>query len=326
LHGGWSAPNTFFFISFQESWQSIGSVVRGATATSAVRNGTFNTPITDPLTGQPFPQSSPGVYQIPQNRLNQQALLLMNTLAQLPNNGTGFLNYINLTPTINKTWDYEYKLDHNFSPRLRLMAEYFNEHQINNNSYDNFLGSPFTTCVDPIMSNSQAAQIRLTATLTPSMVNSFSLATEQAIPYLNLAGTWLRNQIPSFSENDPYKGGFRSDRLPQITFAGGWAPFGDATSLPLSHSGSLDDTLADDWSWLRENHYIQAGYDLDYGTKRQDLFAASNGSWYFSGSFTGNPIADYLLGDATTYDAKPHSSKQGRKFVRALTEGALWGD
>lgn len=298
-----ATPNTFFFISFQESWQSIGSAVTGATATTDMRNGTFNTPITDPLTGQLFPETSPGsgVYQIPSGRLNQQSLLLMNTLAQLPNNGTAFLNYINLNPTINKTWDYQYKLDHNFSSRLRMMAEYFNEHQINNNSYDTFLGSPFTTSADPIMSNNQAAQIQLTATLTPSMVNTFSIATEQAIPYLNLSGTWLLNQIPGFSENLPFKGGFRSDRLPQITFAGGWAPFGDSTSLPLSHSGSLDDTIADDWSWLHGNHFIQAGYDLDYGTKRQDLFAASNGSWYFDGSFTGNPIADYLLGDAKTF-------------------------
>jgi hypothetical protein len=86
-----------------------------------------------------------------------------------------------------------------------------------------------------------------------------------------------------------------------ITFAESYSPFGDTDDLPLPHSGSLDDTLSDDWSWLRGNHYIQAGYDLDYGTKRQDLFAYDNGEWYFSGSFTGNPIADYLLGDSTTF-------------------------
>lgn len=294
-------PKTFFFISYQESLQNIASAVLGATPTQAMRNGTFNTPITNPQTGQLFPQTSPGVYQIPANMINPQSLLLMNTLEQLPNNGTGFLNFLNSTPTINKTWDYEYKLNHNFSSRLSLMAEYFNEHQINNNSYDTFLGSPFTTSQEPILSDNQLGQLQLTATLTPSMVNTFSLATEQAIPYLNLSGTWLQNQVPGFSENLPFKGGFRSNRLPQIAFAGGWAPFGDSTSLPLSHSGSLDDTLSDDWSWLHGNHYIEAGYDLDYGTKRQDLFAASNGSWFFNGSFTGNPIADYLLGDAASF-------------------------
>lgn len=294
-------PKTFFFGSLQFSWQSIGSVVRGSTATSAMRNGTFDHPITNPETGQLFPQTAPGQYQIPQNMLNPQALLLMNTLAQLPNNGTGFLNFINLSPTINKTRDDEGKIDHDFSSRLRLMAEYLDERQINNNTSDTFLGSPFTTSADPIKSDNQLAQIQLTATLTPSMVNTFSIATEQAIPYLRLDGIVLLSQIPGFSENLPFKGGFRSDRLPQITFAGGWSPFGSAYNLPLSHSGSLDDTLSDDWSWLRGKHYIQSGFDLDYGTKRQDLFAASNGEWFFSGSFTGDPIADYLLGDATTF-------------------------
>ncbi|MGH9452814.1 MAG: TonB-dependent receptor, partial [Terriglobia bacterium] len=258
-------------------------------------------PITNPQTGQLFPEVAPGEYQIPQSMINPQSLLLMNAYEQLPNNGSGFLNFLNLNPQINKTWDGEWKIDHDFSPRLRLMAEYLTEHQINGNSYDTFLGSPFNTSADPITSNNQLAQIQLTATLSPSMVNTFSIATEQAIPNLDLVGLVNLNQLPAFRENLPYKNGYGSNRLPQITFAGGWSPFGVSTSLPLSHSGSLDDTLSDDWSWLRGNHYIQSGFDLDYGTKRQDLFAASNGSWVFSGSFTGNPIADYLLGDATSF-------------------------
>jgi len=294
-------PKTFFFASMQWSHQSIGSAVLGATPTAAMRNGTFNQPITNPQTRQLFPETAPGQYQIPQSMINPQSLLLMNAFEQLPNNGTGFLNFLNLNPQINKTWDGEWKIDHDFSPRLRLMAEYLTEHQINGNSYDTFLGSPFSTSTDPITSNNQLAQIQLTATLSPSMTNTFSIATEQAIPNLLLAGLANQNQLPAFHENLPFKGGFRSNRLPQISFASGWAPFGVATSLPLSHSGSLDDTLSDDWSWLRGNHYIQSGFDLDYGTKRQDLFAASNGSWFFSGSFTGNPIADYLLGDATSF-------------------------
>ena len=37
------------------------------------------------------------------------------------------------------------------------------------------------------------------------------------------------------------------------------------------------------------------------GTARENTFAASNGEWFFSGQFTGNPIADYLLGDGATF-------------------------
>ncbi len=85
-------PKTFFFLSQQWSRQDIASVVQGADPTAAMRNGTFNTPITNPLTGQLFPQTSPGVYQITASMLNSSSLALLNAQAPLPNNGTTFLN------------------------------------------------------------------------------------------------------------------------------------------------------------------------------------------------------------------------------------------
>ena len=307
-------PKAFFFGSIQFAWDHVGNVELGTAPSAAEQGGNFGElckagfnasgvctnsaqQITNPnAAGAPFAYNV-----IAPNLLNPQAQYLMGVLTQAPNNGTGFLNFLNAATVINKTRDDEGKIDVEINPKLHLMVEYLDERQINNNTYDTFLGSPYTTSADPIKSDNQLAQIQLTATLSPSMVNTFSVATEQAIPYLRLSGIWLLSQVPSFSENLPFKGGFRSDRIPEITFGEGYSPFGDSTSLPLSHSGSLDDTLSDDWSWLRGNHYIQAGYDLDFGTKRQDLFAASNGEWYFSGQFTGNPIADYLLGDSDTF-------------------------
>ena len=88
---------------------------------------------------QPFPQTSPGVYQIPSARLNAQSLLFLNAVAPLPNNpAAGFLNYINTTPTINNTRDDEIKVDYNFTSKLRLMAEYLDSHQTNNSATQTF--------------------------------------------------------------------------------------------------------------------------------------------------------------------------------------------
>ena len=296
-----SELNTFFFGSVQWSRQVLASVVNGATPTTAMRNGTFDHLITDPQTGQPFPQVAPGEYQIPQTMINPQAVLLMNTMAQLPNNGTGFLNYLNLTPQHNNTRDDQGKIDHNFGPRLRVMAEYLDDRQLNGNTHDTFFSSPFTTNSDPVKTNNQLAQVRLTSILSPTMVNSTSVSMNNYVVNLSLAGIWTVEQIPGFTENLPFKGGFNSNRLPDIEFSGGWASFGDDTSLPLNHASDLEDTVADDWSWLRGNHYIQAGGQVVLGTKRQTLFAADNGQWTFTGSFTGDPIADYLLGDASTF-------------------------
>ncbi len=297
------SSKTFFYGSEQWTLQSEASVVNGTTPTLAMRSGQFPLTgpfggvITNPLTGAPFPSNT-----IPANMINKQSLLLMNTLQPLPNNvPAGFLNYINLTPAYNKTRDDEGKIDRIITPRLRLMAEYLDDRQINNNTYDTFLGSPYTTSTDPIKTDNQLAQIQLTQTLSPSMVNTTHVSMNNYVVYLALGGIVNQNQVPGYSQNLPFKGGFESNRLPQISFSEGYSPLGVSTSLPLNHASDLEDSLSDDWSWLRGNNYIQGGIQYVRGTKRQTLFAASNGSWLFSGSFTGNPIADYLLGDATNF-------------------------
>lgn len=306
---------TFFFWSQQFVRQHEASVVRGADPTAAMRQGNFGSlcssytsaglctatalsnggvQLTDPTTGQPFLNNI-----IPSSMLSQSSLALLNSLATLPNNGTGFLNYINLNPAINTQRDDEIKVDQNLGQKLRLMGEYLDERQVNGNPNDTFLGSPYTTNRNPVTSANQLAQIRLTQMLTSTMVNTTSLAMNNYVVSLAAAGIWQRSQVPGFKEVLPFSGA-GSERLPQIGFSGGWAPLGWALNLPLDHASDLEDTFSDDWSWLRGNHYIQAGVNVVFGTKRQTNFSASNGDWFFNGQFTGDPIADYLLGYASS--------------------------
>ncbi len=323
-----STPNTFFFYSLQFVRQHIASTVRGADPTEAMRNGDFsfdcpagfnasgicssaaspNIQLKNPATGLPFPNN-----QIPSGLINSSSLALLNAKATLPNNlAGGFQNFINLTPQINTQHDDEIRVDHNFGEKYRLMAEYLDERQLNKNPNETFLGSPYTTSTDPITTRNQLAQIQLTATLSPSMVNTVAIAMNNYVVDLALAGITQRSQVPDFNEVLPFEGGFGSDRLPQITFAGGWAPLGVSYNLPLNHASDLENTLSDDWSWLRGAHYIQAGMNIVFGTKRQTDFATSNGNWFFDGSFSGDPIADYLLGQATSLQ---QASTETRPYV-----------
>jgi hypothetical protein len=132
------------------------------------------------------------------------------------------------------------------------------------------------------------------------MVNTTSVNMNNYIVNLLNSGISLQSQLPNFHETLPFHG-FLSNRLPQVMFAGGWAPIGQSVDTPSPHSSNLNDTLSDDWSWVRGNHYVQAGMVVSLGTARQNTFSASNGEWFFSGQFTVNPIADYLLGDAATF-------------------------
>ncbi len=115
------AKKTFFFASSQWVDSHAGSVNKGATPTADQRNGIFTTAIKDPTTGQPFPQTSPGVYQIPASRLNPNSLAFFNALYPLPNNvANGFQNYINLTPTVLTQRDDQFNVEHSFNERLAI--------------------------------------------------------------------------------------------------------------------------------------------------------------------------------------------------------------
>lgn len=292
----------FFFWSQQWTDQHIGVIVRGPDLTTDERNGAFSTSITDPLTGQPFAKNANGDYQIPANRLNAQSLIFYNAVAPLPNDlAGGFLNYINTIPTINNTRDDEIKVDYNITSQLKLMAEYLDSHQTNGAATQNFaIGTLFSTTRQPITTPNQLAQVRLTQTLNNRLVNTTSVSMNNYIANLDVSGLVNRSDISGFESNLPYNG-LLSQRLPQINFSGGWPSLGVSFILPLHHASDLEDTLSDDASWLRGNHLLQFGMQYVRGTKRQNAFAATAGEWMFSGQFTGNPMADFLLGDAANF-------------------------
>jgi hypothetical protein len=294
-----SKQKTFFFGSQQWSPVHSGSVIRGTTASAQQRAGDFSattTSIIDPLTKKPFPGNI-----IPASRLSAQAVALINATAPLPNNpGGGFLNYLNVDSEINSQRDDLIKVDHNFTPKYRLTYEYIGETAKTlyaNNASD---GSPFNSNKQNADWSDYLTQVQFSATVTPSMINQFSVAMNHRVISLTQQGTTLLSQVAGYTQSVPYSGGLGTDRLPQINFSGGWSTFGAASGLPLFRNSTLDLTFSDDWSWSRGKHYLQIGVNDYYGSKRQTNISPSNGVWTFTGVSTGNPMADYLLGYAAT--------------------------
>jgi hypothetical protein len=291
---------TFFFASSQWVDSHAGSVLRGATPTADQRNGIFTTAIKDPLTGSPFPQTSPGVYQIPASRLNPNSLAYIKALYPLPNNAAnGFQNYINLTPSVVTQRDDGFKVDHNFNERFRLTGEYFDESQQALSAADSTSGSPFPNSRVQDLTFNQIAQAQFSAVISPTMVNSTTIAMNRYTVNHPIIGLLSVDQIPGFQETLPFNGAL-STRIPLVTLSGGYSPQGIPTALPRNAS-DLDDTLSDDWSLSKGKHFFQAGGTLVFNTKRQIPSTASNGNWTFTGTATGNALADFLLGDAATF-------------------------
>ena len=298
---------TFFFWSQQWVVSHAGQTLVGATPTADMRNGLFPTAIKNPQTGLNFPTNTAGQYVIPSTMINSNSLAFMNALYPLPNNPAGgFNNYINNTPQITNQRDDEIKVDHNFSPKIRLTGEYFDETQDLVTPALSASSSPFTTNHETDLSRMKLAQLQLVSTLSNSVVNTTSVSMNNFVLYLNVVGLQFVSDIPGFHEQLPYNG-FLSNRLPAVTFTGGWAGQGINTGRPLTHASDLKDTFSDDISWNRGNHLIEGGGIVYWQTKRQNNNNAgsstfgSNGWWQFNGQYSGHPIADFLLGDAAQF-------------------------
>jgi hypothetical protein len=290
----------FFFLSEQGVRQSEGSTQTGITPTSAQRSGVFSDPIIDPLSGALFPQNSAGQYVIPASRINPNSLTLLNATANLPNYNAGGNNYINTNPQVINQLDSQGKVDYNATDKVHLMGEYFDLRQGEDLPSQEWLGSPFTTSKQSFETRSKLVELQGTVVISPTMVNQLSLGANIYVVDLGTNGLVYKNQLPNFESNLPYNG-FLSDRLPDVAFSGGYASIGVTQTQPLIHASDLETTLTDDWSWVRGKHTIEAGVNWVNSTKRQNKYSQSNGTWNFTGRFTNDPIADYLLGDAAQF-------------------------
>jgi len=312
---GRGKSKTFFFFSEQAVRKHVASTILGATPTADMRNGLFTNKILDPNTGLPFSQNSAGQYVIPSNRINSDSLALLNAQAQLPNNPAGgFNNFLNATPEILTQNDIQVKGDHNIGEKIHLMGEYFDVRQNDKLPAQTWQGSPFTTNKQSFLTRSKLIEAQATIIISPTMVNQLSLGSNIYVVDLAVNGTVYKEQVPDFHSTLPYNG-FLSERLPSIGFAGGWAGFGINQTVPLTHASDLENTLTDDWSYVKGKHTIEAGFNLVFSTKRQNIFSASNGNWFFSGKFTGDPIADYLLGRAATFN---QTSGERRPYIHGV--------
>ena len=249
-----------------------------------------------------FSQDANGNWLIPTGQINTSELAMLNALAPVPNYSSGATNYINTKPNIVNQLDEEAKIDHYITPKYRLTGELFWESQNAYNAAASRMGSPYTTNYDVFLSDNKVAQVQLTQLYTSSMTNQTSVAMNNYNITHTFGGIVATSQISGYSEQLPYTGGYLQNFVPHVTFSSGWSQFGSSANNIIPAATDLEDTIADDWTWLRGKHTIEAGGELVFGTKRQWLTVSNTtGDVAFSGYATGNVVADYLLGLPATF-------------------------
>jgi hypothetical protein len=316
---------TFFF--WDQQWVKLhqGQSLLAITPTSQQIAGVFASAavIKNPATGLAFPTDANGNYILTPS-LNANAVNLAKAIYPSPNySKTGTTNnYLNNTPYITNQRDDEIKVDHHFNSRWSATGEYLDERQdyILSSMNGATSGENFNTNWEEDFTNNQLASASLTTLVGNNIVNSASVSVNIYDLDLTLKGVSDISQVSGFSESLPYHGGL-STRLPSITISGtgGVGPEGEPNSRPLHHAADLDDSIADNLSWLKGKHYLQAGFNIVFNTKRQNIntsgTAGTNGGFTFNGSFSGNALADYMLGYAATFS---QASDTRRMEVHAM--------
>jgi hypothetical protein len=312
---------TFFFGSYEGTRINQAHVYNWNTVTSGMEQGNFSglAPIKDPLTGLQFPGN-----QIPTSRFSSASTFFFPWIL-LPNSSGNF--YKSNAPTPTNVDEFTLRIDHQITSNQRIYGRYYHvdtpqtilgyQPSIlaaeDTHSYSGALTYDYTITPRTLL-NLSIGTVNVVNTTTPgcgtggpcSQIGKENLTADAGIQGFQTAG---REQWIGLPDSVTFAGytGFSS--------RGGWGDPSTFKSQSINANASLN--------LVRGKHTIAIGYQYEH----LYLLAAhgsccSKGTFDFSGQYTGNGFADYLLGytDSSSRDYPIHtfgmkSNPYGALFV-----------
>lgn len=279
----------FFFGDFEATRITQGVLRTGSVATADQRNGVFSSTIRDPLTGLPFPNNT-----IPADRIDPVARNIMG-LVPLPNT-TGTNNFIRQPSVEDNGERYLARADVKASGSDNVFVRYIytDRTRFVPGFFGGIVDGTSTSAWGRNFLTSHSTVGGWTRVLGSSMVNELRVS-------------WARGI--SDGQQDP----FGQDGLAQIGFQGvpndptvaggimgvditGHLRLGSPNFMPkYQHTDQVQylNTL----SWLRGRHQLKFGVDLMTPMNNEYVdIPSTRGNLGFTGQFTGNALADFMLG------------------------------
>ena len=323
---------TFFF--WNQEWRKfvIGTQVYATAIPQAQRNGdfsSFGSPITVPnygdaaqnakyaaagvTPGLPFPGN-----KIPASLIDPNATLFFNSGAMpLPNAPNNFFSGSKGVPT--NVPETILRFDHYFTDKLSLMGHYIHDDTDQQVATSLWSGDTYPTIGTNFKNPSWSGVAHLTYTISPTLLNEAAF---------NLNGNWIEltpigiYQKPAgWSVNQLFNNN-ALDRMPTISIGGTYGVNYDPASWPWKNA-AYDKQARDDVSWNKGKHGLHFGGQFMRYSKNQDIFGDTQGNYNFSGTFTGNAVADFLLGYSKTYNIL---ALQDRTHTRTTTVSTYFTD
>jgi hypothetical protein len=294
---------TFFFFSQEWRKRRSAQIVRAATPTQVMRGGDYSAVgnIKDPSNGdQLFPDR-----RIPASRINNNARLLLDHVFPLPTLSTGFLNF---QQNFSVPEDFRQELvrvDHNFTDRTKVMFRYVNDSWVQTQPLTLWSGQAFPTISSVSSVPGKNIVGKFTKIFSPSVLSevSFNYASNYGPREKNavtLRGNFLQPSGLSIKRLFPLLEG-RPNKVPDLTFAGGWGGISSSYYPWWAHHAIT--TVNNLTTKNIGSHALRFGGEYQFSPTpvQSQTNPSLQGSFSFSGSFTNQPHADLLIGQASTY-------------------------
>jgi Carboxypeptidase regulatory-like domain/TonB-dependent Receptor Plug Domain len=309
-HYNTAKSKTFFF--WDQEWlrERTASPIVAATPTQDMRNGNFSAvgPITnpiDPLTGNPLttPGGAPCVTanQIDPSCINHNVTLLLQQDFPAPTT-SGFYNYV-AGATSGQNWSEEIiRVDQNISEKVKAFVRFVHDGWVENDPTTAWSGDSFPTIHSQFDVPSRNLTVKLTTVFNPSMLNEItynynSNYGSSSPPAMTIKGAY---QLPDgYTAVNPLNPGYNV--VPDMSFGQGYGGISSLWGPWWAHHNLSQ--ASDDLTKIAGSHSLKFGVTTMFSiTPVQSQTSPSlQGTYTFDGSFSGNAIADALLGLPVQY-------------------------
>ena len=336
IGGPLKKDKTFFFADYQGKRTAEGRVFVGQVPTNRMRSGDFSetfpdapgfqlvnpytaggfpggTPFLCDSAGNPSPTNASGIQssgtpcnKIPQNLINPIGQSLVNLYPFANNLGPGLLStdYLN-TPTKQfKEGEFDIRLDHNFSSTDSLYARF---------SYDQATeylpgGSPgwaepnAFASTQSLTDHGRNAALSETHVFSPTAVNKATFGFDRIFNHIISFGSGsceaeklgIPNANLDCSSQGECAGGVSCGLTSNLITGGFWA-LGDRGFAPFQ-GGTNIFHISDSFDIIRGAHDVTVGGEVRANQMNVLTNAFQDGFYVFAGAYTGQPIADLLMG------------------------------
>jgi hypothetical protein len=273
----------FFFGSYEAYRYRTSSTMSSAQPSTALVNGDFTGlgTITDPLSGSPFPDN-----KIPVSRFSSISKTLLPyfvtpNIATSQPGGLG-TNYIINLGAKQDNYRYEGRLDYTLDEKNSFFIRYYKTDRSPAYSpgvTEKMGGVDFSYWM-------QSMVLNYTHVFTPSIMNVLTVGkTREADHRLSQNSNMLQSTLI------PGVGTVKALGLPSVGITGFTGLGDDGGSADIMPTYQISDTL----TWVKSAHTIKAGFSALRYCFHNWQYSSANFS--FTGAYSGNAFADFLLGD-----------------------------